>query len=267
MDLAGRVALVTGGSAGIGLAISRRLVAAGADVVLVARGKAALDAAVAELGPKASAMQVDVLDLGAVEALPARIVAEKGRLDVVVNNAGLHRRGPVTQVAAAELGKMVIGNLASPIVLTRAALDHLPADGAIVNIASIAGYTPLQDAATYSATKVGLRFFTIALREELADRGVHACVVSPGPVDTGFLAEIDEVSPMVFSQPMSSAEDVADGVMRALDEKIVDLPIPASSGRLATLGYLVPALTRFLRPRLMARGEAAKRAYKARKGW
>ena len=64
---------------------------------------------------------------------------------------------------------------------------------------------------------------------------------------------------------MSSADDVADGVMQALEHRIVDVPIPASSARLATLGYLFPALTRFLRPRLMARGEAAKRAYMASK--
>ena len=265
MQLEGKVALITGGSAGIGLAVAHRMAAAGARVVLVARGQQALNDAVQAIGDRAAAIALDVSDLAAVAALPARVVASHGRLDVLVNNAGLHHRGDTTKIDAAALGDMVTVNLTAPIVLARAALDHLPRGGAIVNIASIAGYTPLPGAATYCATKAGLRFFTLALANELEERGIRVATVNPGPVDTGFFGDIEDVSPLVFSQPMSTVDTIADGVLRALDDGPIEVPIPARSAWLASVAYLVPTLGRWMRPRLIARGEVAKRAYMARK--
>lgn len=265
MNLDGKVALITGGSAGIGLAVARQMAAAGARVVLVARGQAALDEAVAAIGDRAIAIALDVADLAAVAALPARVVASHGRLDVVVNNAGLHHRGDATKIDALALGAMVTVNLTAPVVLTRAALDHLPRGGAVVNVASIAGYTPLPGAATYSGSKAGLRFFALALAMELEERGIRVATVSPGPVDTGFFGDIEDVSPLVFSQPMSTADEIAAGVLRAIAGGPLEVPIPAMSARTATLAYLFPALGQWMRPRLMAKGEAAKRAYMARK--
>jgi short-subunit dehydrogenase len=161
---------------------------------------------------------------------------------------------------------MVEVNLAAPIVLARAALPHLGAGGAIVNVASLAGFVPLPDAATYSATKAGLRFFGRALAAELRARGITVATVSPGPVDTDFfLAELDRVTPVTFSQPMSSADAVAEAVMRALRSGRAEIALPAMSGRLATLGYLWPGLFRWLRPRMERIGARRKAAYAARK--
>ncbi|HXT50465.1 MAG TPA: SDR family NAD(P)-dependent oxidoreductase, partial [Thermoanaerobaculia bacterium] len=114
--LEGRVALVTGASAGIGLAVCRQLVAAGARVAMVARTRSKPDAAAAELGggERAITFPLDVGDLAALERLPEQVAARCGRLDIVVNNAGLHYRGPVAQRTPAELAAMVNVNLAAP---------------------------------------------------------------------------------------------------------------------------------------------------------
>jgi len=246
-----RVALVTGASAGIGLAVCRQLVAAGARVAMVARTRSKLDAAAAELGggERAITFPLDVGDLAALERLPEQVAARCGRLDIVVNNAGLHYRGPVATRTPGDLATMVKVNLAAPIVLSRAALPLLPRGGAIVNVASLAGFVPLRDAATYSATKAGLRAFGRALGDELRPRGIAVCTVSPGPVDTDFfLDELDGVTPITFSQPMSTPERVAAAVMECLRSGRREIPIPGFSAKLATLGYLSPAVLRVLRP-------------------
>lgn len=257
--------LITGGSAGIGFAVAQDLVRRGATVVIVARGAEALDQAVRSLGPSARGIALDVADLDALAALPARVVAAHGRLDAVVNNAGLHHRGPFVDRTAAEVAAMVTVNLAAPLVLARAALDHLPRGGVIVGVASVAGWAPLPDAATYSATKAGLRFFDSALGHELEPRGIRVVTVSPGPVDTGFIDDLDAVSPIVFSQPMSTAEEVAAAVVRAMAGGASDVAIPARSGWLATLAYLLPGVARWLRPRLVARGERVRRALREKR--
>ena len=267
--VADRVALVTGASSGIGLAVCRQLVAAGARVAMVARTRATLEAAAAGLGApaRAAAFPLDVADLAALEALPAQVVARFGRLDFVVNNAGLHHRGPVESRTPADLAAMVTVNLVAPIVLTRAALPLLPRGGAVVDVASLAGFVPLDGAATYSATKAGLRFFGRALAEELRGREVRVHTVSPGPVDTDFfLAELDRVAPVTFSQPMSTPDAVAAAVLHCLRGGPQEIAIPAASGKLATLGYLSPAVYRVLRPLLTRLGARKKAAYAARRG-
>lgn len=265
---AGRVALVTGASAGIGLAVCRQLVAAGGRVAMVARTRQTLEAAAASLGgpEHAVAWPLDVGDLTALARLPAEVAGRFGRLDFVVNNAGVHHRGPVEQRSPEDLAVMVTVNLAAPIVLTRAALPLLPRGGAVVAVASLAGFVPLPGAATYSATKAGLRFFGRALDQELRERGVRVHTVSPGPVDTDFfLGELDRVAPVTFSQPMSTPEQVAAAVLACLREGRQEVAMPWASGKLATLAYLSPALYRVLRPLLERLGARRKAAYAARR--
>jgi short-subunit dehydrogenase len=183
-----------------------------------------------------------------------------GALDIVVNNAGLHWRGPLLERATSELADMVTVNLAAPIVLTRAAADVMTKGGAIVNIASLAGFVPVRDAATYSATKAGLRAFAAAAAEELAPHGIAVSTVSPGPVDTDFFgSELDKVTPLTFSQPMSTPEAVADAVLACLSGGGREIALPWFSGKLATLGYVSPSVLRALRP-IMERVGAKKKA-------
>ena len=137
--------------------------------------------------------------------------------------------------------------------------------GAIVNVGSLAGRTPLQGAATYAATKAGLRAFTYSLADELKGTGIYIGVVSPGPIDTGFImSEIDQVEDIVFSQPMSSAQQVADAIVSCARGEAVEISLPRSSGWLTTVSYLFPALRRALRPKLYRKGRKAKEQYKQR---
>ncbi len=265
--LANKVAVVTGASSGIGLALARRLVGEGADVALVARSKDKLERTVAELGKEhAAAYPLDVTDFRAIAALPKRVVERFGGIDILVNNAGLNHRGPVLEHQPQELADVITTNLTAPIYLTRAALPHIRPGGIIVNVASLAGMVPVPDEAAYSASKAGLRAFTRALAMELESRGIRASCVCPGPVDTGFLGtDIDLVPDLVFSQPMRSAEQVAEAALGCIYSGRPEVAIPAASGKLATFGYLFPSFARAVRPLLERRGAAAKRAYAMRR--
>jgi short-subunit dehydrogenase len=266
-----RVVLVTGASTGIGAAAARMFAAEGARVVLAARGRDALEALAAELrgaGHEVELVPTDVGDMDAMRRLVARAVEWGGRLDVLVNNAGVNHRGEIEHLRPEQLAQIVQVNLAAPIVLSRLCLPHLQASrGAIVNVASLAGRIPVLHEATYSATKFGLRAFTFALADELRPAGVRVSVVSPGPVDTGFIMEdLDHVPDLVFSQPMSTADQIAALVVECAVDGRVERMRPVFGGRLATLGYLFPALRRALVPVMERKGRAAKQRFRARSG-
>ncbi len=261
----GRVVLVTGASSGVGAAAAKAFAAEGAKVVLAARGKAELEQVVADVataGGVARAIPTDVADLAQCRALIDATLAAFGGLDVLVNNAGANRRGEIERYAPEELAQVVHVNLVAPITLTRLALPHLRRSGrggAIVNVASLAGRVPLVHEAVYSATKFGLRAFTFALAEELRASGVRVSVVSPGPIATDFiLADPDQVPDLVFSQPMSTAEQIAALVLDCAADGTLERVRPALGAKMATLGYLFPALRRVTQPLLERRGRAAK---------
>jgi NAD(P)-dependent dehydrogenase (short-subunit alcohol dehydrogenase family) len=262
-----KVALVTGASSGIGLAVAKKLAAEGAKVALVARTEKTLDEAVAAIGAQnAAAFPCDVGNFAMLAELPARVVERFGRLDIVVNNAGLNHRGSILNHSPQLLADVINVNLAAPIFLTRAALDHMTSGGAIVNVASLAGYLPFGGGAPYCASKSGLRAFSRAAGEDLRDRGITVSTVSPGPVDTNFFGDVAKVPDLVFSQPMRSADDVADAVLDAIRDGTPEIAIPSFSGKLATLGYVFPKLADLLRPLMEKRGAVNKKKYMERKG-
>ncbi len=259
----GRVALVTGASSGIGLAVARALVAKGMRVALVARTRARLEEVARGLGAdNASVHCLDVCDRAALAALPGQVVERFGRLDVLVHNAGVNYRGAVTERSADDLASILDANLVAPVLLTRAALAHMRPGGAVVNVASLAGKVPFPHEATYCASKAGLRAFARALGQELDPQGISVSTVCPGPVDTGFLGDAHDVPAIVFSQPMSTSEQVADAVLAAIASGR-DVDLPALSGKLATLGYLAPSLLRAIRPLLERRGARNKARFVA----
>ncbi|MBI3767976.1 MAG: SDR family oxidoreductase [Deltaproteobacteria bacterium] len=265
-----KVVVITGASAGIGAAATRMFAAEGATVVLAARSQTALDQIVREItaaGGRAHAVSTDVADREACERLLARAAEQLGGIDVLVNNAGTNKRGPIERYSAAELAGVVQVNLVAPIMLTRLALPYLRkrGRGAIVNVASIAGRIPVGHEAVYSATKFGLRAFTFALVEELEGSGITVSAVSPGPVDTGFIMEnLDDVPDLVFAQPMSTAEDIARAVLDCAADGVLERTIPQITGYLATAAYLFPAMRKLLFPIMERRGKEAKETYRKR---
>jgi short-subunit dehydrogenase len=263
-----KTVIITGASAGVGAACARAFANNGANLVLVARGQAALDAIKAELSDKVKVLTVamDVADSTACRRLIEQAVAEFGGLHVLVNNAGTHFRGNVTSRTSQELAAMADVNFRAPIQLTAGALPHIQKEGgAVVMVGSLAGRAPLQGAATYSATKAGLRTFTHALADELRGSNVNVGVVSPGPIDTGFIMDdIDQVEDIVYSQPMSSAQQVAEAVLKIARGEEVEIAMPALSGKLTTLSYLFPGLRRAARPILYKIGKKNKNKYRNR---
>ncbi len=261
----GKVAIVTGASSGIGLSFARLFVARGGRVALVARTASKLDEAARSLGESAIAIPLDVADLGALETLPGRVVDRLGRLDVLVNNAGLNHRGHIEKFDPKQLADIIMTNLTAPIVLTRAALPHIAKGGSIVQVASIAGMVPVPGEATYSASKAGLRAFARAVAFDLEARDIHVGCVCPGPVDTGFLGDIENVPDIVLSQPMIGPDDVAAAILRCIEERVDEIALPRRSGRLATMAYLMPDFAKRIRPALEKRGARNKQALLARR--
>jgi len=258
-----RTVIVTGASAGIGAASARRFAEEGANVVLVARRRDALERFAAELGRLGPVATVagDIADEAVQDEVVARAIAAFGGIHVLVNNAGMNTRGAFEHHEPDELGRVVDVNLRAPITMTRRVLPHLRAagGGAIVNVASLAGRVPLAHEVVYSATKFGLRTFTMALAEELRGTGISVSAVSPGPVETQFImADLDEVPDIVLSQPVVTAAQVAEMVVACAVDGRVERAAPRVGGALATLGYLAPGLRRVLRPLLEREGRRRK---------
>ena len=264
-----KTVIITGASAGVGAACARTFAALKAKLVLVARGEEALNKIADELRPQCEVLTV-VMNVASNEdclALLEQVESTFGAVHVVVNNAGMHLRGDLEKVPVNDVAAMVDINMRAPLFLSAAAIPYLrrAGEGAIVNVGSLAGRAPLQGAATYSATKAGLRAFSYALADELRDSGISVGVVSPGPIDTGFIMDkIDLVEDIVFSQPMSSAQQVADGIVEIAAGRQVEVVLPAASAKLTHLSYLFPNLRRKIRPKLYEQGRKNKEKYRNR---
>lgn len=265
----GKTVVITGGSAGVGAAAARRFANAGANLVLAARSKKNLDKIAEELRPitKVLTVAMDVADADACVNLFKKAEFEFGQVNVLVNNAGVHTRGAFEPASLDDVAAMIDVNLKAPIILSKVAIPYLreTGDAAIINVGSLAGRTPVPGAAVYSAAKFGLRAFTYALADELQDANIKLGVVSPGPIETdSIMANLDVVTDLTLSQPMSTAEEVANEIVRLCSNDKRERAMPALSGILTTWLSLVPALGKLLRPMLEARGRRVKRALKSK---
>lgn len=263
-----KTVIITGGSEGVGAATARLFAEAGANLMLVARNKKNLEAIAEELRDKTKVeiFAMDVTDADACIDVFKKSQFEFGRVDILVNNAGYNARGDVEAVEAAELARVVDVNLRAPIMLSRIALPYLreSGEGAIINVGSLAGRTPLPGSATYAASKAGLRAFSLALAEELRGSKIKIGLVSPGPIDTAFImSDMNKVSDITFSQPMSTAEDVAQTILDLCGNNVNEKTMPPISGFLATVTYLVPWIGRQVRPVLERKGQRVKKKLKA----
>jgi NADP-dependent 3-hydroxy acid dehydrogenase YdfG len=229
MTLAGTVALVTGASSGIGAATARALAAHGAAVALVARRVARLDDLAAEIesaGGAALAVPADVTDAEQVAAAVQRVVGDLGRLDTVVNNAGLMRMAPALQAPLQDWDDLVRVNVQGVLYVTRAAVAHLVEAAAtsprgvadLVTISSTAGWVARPNTAVYSLTKFGVNAFSEGIRQELLGKRVRVGVVGPGTVDTDISHHLTAESREAFDRQTADMvklrpEDIADAVL------------------------------------------------------
>jgi 3-oxoacyl-[acyl-carrier protein] reductase len=194
-SLEGRVAIVTGGSKGIGLAVATMLVEGGAEVALAARGAADLESAAHRLGETSGrtvlALPTDVGDQTHCERMVAATVEHFGRLDILVNNAGVGVFAPVGELTAEAWTRQIDTNLSGAFFCSAAALPHLRASqGWIINVASLAAVNPFAGGAAYNASKFGLLGFSEALMLDVRHQGVRVSCVMPGSVATDFAASL-----------------------------------------------------------------------------
>ena len=188
-NLEGKVALVTGGSRGIGAAIAKRLAADGATVAITyTKGAGEAAFVVGEIeraGGKAMAIQADAADAGACEAAVEKTVASFGRLDVLVNNAGIAIPKSFEQTTLEELDRVIDINIRGTLIVTQAALKHMKTGGRIIMIGSCVGERVLSPGLVpYSATKGAVKMFSQGLSREVGARGITVNNVQPGPIDT-----------------------------------------------------------------------------------
>jgi short-subunit dehydrogenase len=259
-----KAVIVTGASSGIGAEAARLFVAEGARVALVARNQEKLEAVARSIGvDRAMAVPADVADPDAVATILERVQQRFGAIHILVNNAGTHARGPFEDRSVQEVANMVDVNLRAPVTLCRLVLPYLrKGGGAVVNVGSTGGLVPVAGAATYNATKAGLRMFSLALAEELRGSGVTVSVILPGPVATDFfLGQIERIPPVVFCQAMSSPQAVAKLILDCAADGRFERVIPKRGDLMPTLGYVFPRLRRLMAPLLVRIGRRKKQRY------
>jgi len=187
--LEGKIALITGGSRGIGAAIAKRLATDGADVAITyTKGADAAASVVKEIeraGRKAIAIQADAVDAEAVKAAVDKTVATLGRLDVLVNNAGTAIPKKFEETTLEEMDRMIDINIRGAFVATQAALKHMKDGGRIIMIGSCVGERMMTPGLVpYSATKGAVKMFSQGLSREVGNRGITVNNIQPGPIDT-----------------------------------------------------------------------------------
>ncbi len=228
-SLDGTVALITGSSSGIGEAAARALAGAGAAVALVARRKPRLDKLAAEIkekGGRALVIEADITHESQARAAVERTVKELGRIDTVVNNAGVMLLGPIVGAPTEEWERMVSLNIMGLLYIAHAALPHLlkAAEGPprrvadLINISSVAGRVARSQVGIYNLTKFGVGAFSESLRQEVTGRHVRVSLVEPGAVNTELASHLrPEVREQLFQRfanmERMESEDIADAIL------------------------------------------------------
>jgi NAD(P)-dependent dehydrogenase (short-subunit alcohol dehydrogenase family) len=188
--LEGKIALVTGGNSGIGLATAKRFVSEGAYVFITGRRKPELEAAVKEIGRNVTGVQGDVSNLGDLDRLFVRIKQEKGKLDIVFANAGVARYAPLGKITEELYDSIFNINVKGLLFTVQMALPLLPDGASIILNASIVASKGFSSNSVYSATKAAVRSFARTWTTDLKDRRIRVNAVSPGSIDTPGLSDL-----------------------------------------------------------------------------
>lgn len=225
MELHDTVALITGGSSGIGAATAAALGAAGSRPLLVGRDPGRLEAVAARTG--ATPIRADLATAEGPETAVSQAVKAAGRIDVLVNNAGVGWAGSLTEMDREDVSRLVAVNLTAPLQLTRLVTARMAEHGGgyVVNVSSIAGGTGVSDEAVYSATKAGLTTFTDAVRQDLAGSGIGVSLVVPGVVDTPFFVTRGSPYTRRWPRPVP-AERLAAAIVDAVRRERAEVFVP-----------------------------------------
>src|SRR6266576_3377032 len=236
MKLTNRTILITGGSAGIGLAFARKFLELGNEVIVTGRRQKALDAVKAE-HPKLHAIQSDVAEPAQIAALAARVKAEFPKLDVLMNNAGIFLNKNL-KTPASDLGGLMLEmniNVGGVIGMTSAFIDILTANkGTLINVSSALAFVPLPSAPIYSATKAAIHSYTQSLRFQLEETGVEVIELMPPAVRTEMTADLPDEALSLITTDKLVALSIASLKRGALEVR------PGQSAQLALLRRVAP---------------------------
>jgi short-subunit dehydrogenase len=238
--LSNEVAIVTGASSGIGAATARELARRGAKVALAARRVDELEAhaqAIKDAGGEAIAIPTDLADAAQVTRLVERTAEIMGRVDVLVNNAGAYWYTPLARTSADDVVRVLHVNLVGAMLLTRAVLPGMleRRHGAVITVGSLAGRVAMEP--LYSASKYGLRGFSLALRRQLSGSGVSVSLVSPGNIRTEMTRDV----PGRMPEPDLVATTIAELITHPRRELIV----PRKHYVISWVEQMLPAVTDF----------------------
>jgi short-subunit dehydrogenase len=268
MEIRDRVAVVTGASSGIGKAVAVELARRGAVVVCMARRAAELETTAAECrtyAPESYAIRADVAEPGDCEKVVKSADERFGRVDVLVNNAGISMHKHVLDTSPVDIEQVMRVNFFGAVTMTSLVLPSMVARGmgSIVNITSVAAQIPNPREAAYGAAKAALHAWTHGLAVDLHGTGVHAGVMSPGPIDTE-IWDRDE-TPSSYNGRKYPAQIIADGVARMIERQQVHVTVPRRYGSVGAL-YGLPLAGRALRRGLVAFERAGEKRAATRGG-
>lgn len=187
-SLEGKIAVITGGSAGIGFATAKKFVAEGAYVFITGRRQAELDAAIAELGPEALAVRADAASLADLDRLYAEVKSRKGRIDILFANAATAETAPLGSITEDHVDRHLSVNVKGTVFTVQKALPLLVDGGSIVLMASVSAFTADPALSVYSATKAAIRSFARCWALDLKERKIRVNAISPGSTETPGLA-------------------------------------------------------------------------------
>lgn len=252
-----KVIIITGAAGGIGSAAAHLFAQQGATLVLTDIQKERLEklgTSLKQSGVKIMVVEHDVTDPESWQSLIERVRQEYGKVDVLINNAGIVQPGAAEKMALKKIQQLVSVNLLGTIYGSRAAISTMKDQrfGKVVNIASLGGIVPMPGEAVYSATKFAIRGYTLSLYAELSDSPVEICAVCPDSVDTPQLdyeLQFDEAS-LSFVGKALHPEKVARGILKAIVKKKSEILIPSGLGVFYRLGMGIPRIFFFLFPLL-----------------